>query len=154
VRGAVFQKLHSLRIFIFCAALILDRVTKFCAGLWLLPGFATRAATFPSLRLYHNYGVTFSLLRGYPMLCAALSLAAVASLLFVCVKNKTIRSMHGVVFLFAGALGNLTDRLMYGYVVDWIYVGGYINLADVWIGVGCLMICAQFIRINRGRFLQ
>jgi lipoprotein signal peptidase len=78
-----------------------------------------------------------------------LPLTAVAALLSVCVRSKTARSMTGVVFLLAGASGNLTDRLMYGYVVDWLYVGGYINLADVWIGAGCLMIFAQLVQRDK-----
>jgi lipoprotein signal peptidase len=58
----------------FCAALLLDRAAKLCAGLWLLPGSAGCAAAFPSLRLHHNYGVTFSLFSDRPLLCAALPL--------------------------------------------------------------------------------
>jgi len=56
---------------------------------------------------------------------------------------------RGIIFLCAGALGNLSDRLMYGYVVDWIYVGGYINLADVWLGVGSFLILARCVRMRK-----
>ena len=75
-----------------------------------------------------------------------MALAGIGVFGVLCVKSKAVRSMSGVVFLLAGSIGNLIDRLMRGYVVDWIYVGGYINLADIWLCVGSLMIFAQFCR--------
>ena len=41
----------------------------------------------------------------------------------------------------AGAAGNLADRLLYGYVVDWIYAGLYVNLADLWLIFGGIGFC-------------
>ncbi|GHV26593.1 hypothetical protein FACS1894167_00150 [Synergistales bacterium] len=76
----------------------------------------------------------------YSQLTPAMPLLGIAVLMFLCVKSKMIRSTLGTVFLLAGAAGNLICRLMYGYVVDWIYVGGYINLADIWLCIGSLMI--------------
>jgi len=52
--------------------------------------------------------------------------------------------MLGVIFLWAGAICNLTDRLLYGYVIDWLYVGLYVNLADIWLGMGCVMVFLHY----------
>jgi lipoprotein signal peptidase len=93
-------------------------------------------------------------MQNYPRAELAASVLGIAMLGAVCAKSAAARSMPGMVFLWAGAVGNLLGRLTRGYAVDWIYIGWYINLADVWIGVGCLMICAQCIHINRRRVLQ
>jgi len=82
-----------------------------------------------------------------------MAITATAALGIVCLRTKAARSMAGIVFLFAGALGNLTDRLLYGYVIDWIYVGGHINLADIWLCVGGLLVLAESVKIYR-RSLQ
>jgi signal peptidase II len=43
--------------------------------------------------------------------------------------------------ILGGALGNLFDRVVYGYVIDWILLGGrsVINLADISIATGALI---------------
>ena len=43
-----------------------------------------------------------------------------------------------IVLVFAGALGNLIDRIQFGAVTDFIAVGSFpvFNLADTWISVG------------------
>jgi lipoprotein signal peptidase len=70
---------------------------------------------------------------------------------FLCARYAPARKSLGMIFLWAGAAGNLTDRLYYGYVVDWIYVGGYINLADVWLCAGGLAIFAAAVYNCRSR---
>ena len=54
----------------------------------------------------------------------------------------------GLALILAGALGNLYDRLSYGYVIDFLYfhAGEYywpaFNLADsaITVGVACLLV--------------
>ena len=45
--------------------------------------------------------------------------------------------------ILCGAMSNLYDRLAYGYVIDWAYLGQWwpvFNLADVMVGAGLLLI--------------
>jgi signal peptidase II len=146
VQGETAAYPRGFRCFVFLAALSSDMAAKYFAESHLALLSAGQQPAFPSLRLYHNYGITFSLFENYPPLIPAIPLLGIAALLFLCVKSGTIRRMLGAAFLFAGAAGNLISRLMYGYVIDWIYVGGYINLADIWLCVGSLMIFIQFMR--------
>ena len=137
---------------LFFLLFVADRATKYCAELYL-PNAAGSEVIFPSLATYHNRGISFSLLRNYPSVSLAMAITATAALGIVCLRTKAARSMAGIVFLFAGALGNLTDRLLYGHVIDWIYVGGHINLADIWLCVGGLLVLAESVKIYR-RSLQ
>jgi len=58
----------------------------------------------------------------------------------------------GLAFILGGAIGNITDRLLYEGVIDFIslHAGGYywyiFNLADIWIslGVGLILFDAFF----------
>jgi signal peptidase II len=135
---------------VFFAALILDWITKYWARLCVLPHSAGQKAAFPSLRLYNNHGISFSLLRDNPGAGLLVSLLGItAFLLWLRLQGRSIRSMPGVVLLGAGMAGNLADRLLYGHIVDWIYVGIYINLADLWLCAGGVLVIVQCLKANK-----
>ena len=140
------NKKPAFRWLAFAVLLLADRAAKFLAVSYLSETIAHENVRFLSLALRHNRGISFSLLENFPSASLAVSFLGVAILGALCLKNAWLRSSKGVLFLWAGAVGNLADRLLYGYVIDWLYIGIYINLADIWLCVGCLMIfyrCAK-----------
>lgn len=59
----------------------------------------------------------------------------------------------GLVFLLAGGVGNLGDRLSYGAVRDFIYypyINVYGNLADILLGLGVIVIFIGKLSQDRG----
>jgi signal peptidase II len=128
----------------FLILLTIDRAAKRWAESNLPE--AAGNAVIPSLFLYRNEGISFSLMKNSPHASLAAAILGIGILGFLCLKSARTRKLFGVIFLWAGAIGNLTDRLLYGYVVDWIYVGEYINLADLWLCAGGLVIFAEIIR--------
>jgi signal peptidase II len=63
-----------------------------------------------------------------------------------------------VTMIMGGAIGNVVDRLLHGYVVDFIQVhyGGWyfpsFNLADSAITLGAIcLILDEILRVRRGR---
>jgi signal peptidase II len=133
----------------FIILLTMDRATKLWAESNLSE--AVGEAVIPSLSLYRNEGISFTLMKNFPYASLAAAILGIGVLGFLCVKNALTRKLNGVIFLWAGAIGNLADRLLYGYVIDWICVGVYINLADVWLCVGGLVIFAEIIYNERTR---
>jgi len=131
---------------IFTVLLAADRATKFLAVSYLSEAVAQESVRFFSLSLYRNQGISFSLLGGFPAASLTASILGITVLGWLCLKNELFRSSKGVLFLWAGALGNFIDRLLYGYVIDWFYVGVYINLADIWLCAGCLMIFHRCVK--------
>ncbi len=65
-------------------------------------------------------------------------------------KNKWV--LFGTSLVFSGALGNLIDRLRFGYVIDFLdfYIGKYhwpaFNVADSAITVGTFLLIFLFIQ--------
>ena len=53
----------------------------------------------------------------------------------------------------AGAIGNYLDRVLRGYVVDFVHVGHWpvFNVADAYITVGCLLLALGSSSYGRGR---
>ncbi len=60
-------------------------------------------------------------------------------------KEKLL--IWGYALFIIGALSNLIDRVIYGYVVDYLYFApvSYLNLADIAIVVGALMFGGQIL---------
>ncbi len=97
-----------------------------------------------------NRGAAFSLLQGETLLFVAVTIFALGMIVFF---HRTLRDrtlwIHAVLGLqLGGALGNLTDRLRQGYVVDFLSAGvgnlrwPTFNVADasLVIGIGVLVI--------------
>ena len=145
--GGVKLLIMKFRWIAFFILWAMDRATKF----WAVSNLHEAAgnAAVPSLFLYRNAGISFSLMKNSPRAGLAAAILGIGILGFLCARNAPARKSSGVIFLWAGAIGNLTDRLLYGYVVDWIYVIEYINLADLWLCAGGLLIFAEIIRAGK-----
>ena len=100
-----------------------------------------------------NPGIAFSFLRdlpGYvrlPVLLAAASVGiAVAARIALQTRDALVRL--AAVLIMAGALGNLGDRVVNGWVTDFIQVRWFpfiFNVADVAITVGAVLLAARMV---------
>lgn len=92
------------------------------------------------LTLVHNPGAMLGLLSSMPALVTGLTVVG-GVLLGYWTWHGGVGS-GGAALMWAGAMGNLADRLHYGYVVDFIHVAGWpgiFNLADVALRVGAVV---------------
>lgn len=131
-----------------------DRITKALApgipeeGQVLIPGVV-------GLRYAENRGIAFSLLSGVPWLPGLLSLAAVVGG-FLLLRKKKIHplAMTGLMMMLGGALGNMVDRFLLGYVPDMIEVlfmeFAIFNVADAFLCVGCALVILRLLLAKDG----
>lgn len=130
------------------AAVAADQAVKefarhLAADVTLIPG---------ALRLTYaeNTGMAFSLLSGRPWLLAALS-AALILLGWRILRRYRLGPVSGVaaMLMLGGAVGNLIDRLLTGYVVDMFEVllfrFAIFNVADACLTVGCVLMAASLL---------
>jgi signal peptidase II len=138
------------------AVLVLDQWTK---------GIVTRALEVHQSRsvidglfditYVRNSGAAFGLFASVDSSIKAIVLNSVAILVFVVVTAYALRSSHtsvrlqiGFALILGGAIGNLLDRVRFGYVVDFLdfFVSGHhwpaFNVADsaICVGVGLLFL--------------
>jgi len=149
------RRLHWL-LLISVAIIFLDRFTKEWVTLHIPLGSAIPVIPH-FLRISHctNEGAAFSLFADSATpdkvrwaLIAFSSLAALAVLAFMIhLGNRFTLTTFALSLVFAGALGNVHDRIVYGSVVDFIevHIFGYhwpdFNVADSAIVVGaCLLL--------------
>ena len=103
-----------------------------------------------------NYGASFGMLSGglgSRILLSAISFAVSVALIIWLARLTRPLAVAGVAFIVGGALGNLYDRVAYGYVVDFLDFSGLMfpwvfNVADTGINVGiaCLILDAFLTR--------
>ena len=143
--------------------LIADQFTKVTVTGYYKLGDSTYVTSFFNVVRAHNVGAAFSFLAdasGWQRWFFT-AIGVAAAMFIVCM----LRSHSGQkLFSFAlacilgGAIGNVIDRLAYGYVVDFLqfhYAGWYFpsfNIADsaITIGAGALIL-DEVLRVRRAR---
>ena len=129
------------------ALLWFDRFTKTLVMTHMQVGEAipSRDAFF-SIRYTVNTGVSFSLFTGHPEVLIVLQSILFVAVAIACFMTyKRLRHpllQTGLCWIVAGGLGNLIDRVMFRYVVDFISVGDFPiwNFADMCIVGGCILL--------------
>ena len=107
-----------------------------------------------ALRLAQNFGVSFSMLTANSVemrwLLVALTGAIASGVLFWLLHEKKMGDIAALALVLGGALGNIHDRALLGYVVDYadLHFGAFrpfqiFNLADAAISVGVVIILAR-----------
>jgi signal peptidase II len=129
-----------------------DQVSKHYAALNFSEYHNVRVFSFLNFRLAHNSGAAFSFLAasGGWQLYAFSALAVVVSIFLAVwiyrLPNSAKTTACGVALVLGGAIGNLIDRIRFGYVVDFVdfHLHGWhfatFNIADAAITVGVILL--------------
>ncbi len=141
---------------------IFDRITKMAVLDHLAPGSWVEVVPGFALTHVHNPGIAFSLFAGGgPLTRVILHLVIFTSV--VIIAAMVVRHAHGsrlagLAFglILGGAVGNLIDRVLYGWVIDfvhlWARIGGRtlswpdFNVADAAISCGAVLLIASELR--------
>ena len=142
------------------AVALADMLVKNCIMKNLEPGESvTFIKGILDLTYVKNDGAAFSMLRGLRWELAAVTVVAVV-VIFIAIFKKVARGPAEVWSLTAvagGAVGNLIDRIRFGYVVDMFKTTfvdfAVFNLADCFITVGGVVFCVYlvFFASRRGK---
>lgn len=148
-------------IWLSVLVIVLDQFTKFLAGHYLQLHAPVELLSGMSLTLMHNTGAAFSFLSkaGGWQRWFFILLTAIVSIVIVIWLLKLSRQQRWVAcalaLILGGALGNLYDRVLLGYVVDFIdvYYRDYhwpaFNIADSAITCGAVMLIIDAVFFKR-----
>ena len=163
--GKVLQRL-ALSLII----LIADQFTKVLVIGYYQLGASTEVTSFFNLVRAHNSGAAFSFLSdasGWQRWFFSIIGLLAAVLLVWLLKSHAGQKLFSFALacILGGAVGNVIDRLLYGYVVDFldfhwrwlapVFAGGHFpafNIADsaITIGATCLIL-DELLRVRRAR---
>ena len=140
---------------------IIDQITKYT----ILRNFDfDRSINFISglvnLRLVKNTGAAFSLFSNATPILKLISILASLILITIIFKSpsKTYWNSTGLAFLLGGTLGNGLDRIINGYVIDFIELVPVnfpiFNLADIAINIAVLCFLVDIIKSKNHSLLN
>lgn len=129
---------------------VLDRITK----LWANSLDSVLSYGYLNFVLHHNHGAMLGLFSELPQVLRIVSLSTGGAFLLCIyviiqyllpIKSLVLRT--GLSILIGGILGNVADRIIWGYVVDFIVLGTpslsspAFNIADAvqWVGYGMIV---------------
>lgn len=106
---------------------------------------------FLQLHLVKNYGAGFGILQNQRLLLISIPILVIF-LIFYYLKDIKERSVvfYALVFLLAGTIGNLIDRVFLGYVIDFIDFGFFpvFNIADISNTLAGILIVISLVKKN------
>ena len=107
-----------------------------------------------ALEYAENRGAAFGLFSGLAPILAIASVAVLAVIIYGYRQENDPPLVKTVAIglILGGAIGNLIDRVWFGYVVDFIAIGPWpnFNLADSAISVGVVMLLWYWLRSGVG----
>lgn len=111
---------------------------------------------FFSITLVHNTGAAFSILEDNTYLLVAIGIIAIIGLILYIRKLEIVEDMEVFTYalLLGGIAGNLIDRIVHGYVIDYLsfkfgsYYFPIFNFADICIVVAVIIYLIQMIKVD------
>ena len=146
------MKRTSAKIAINAAALaVFDQFVKWLAKSYLSSPYVL--TPWFQLRYEQNTGIAWGLQMPYGLLIA-INFVLLLLIPYLAWKNLDLRRHWSQIILaliVGGALGNIYDRLVSGYVTDFIAVGWWpvFNLADAFLSVGTFLLLLFYAKIKR-----
>lgn len=134
--------------------IVLDQITKYLAFKFISPFETVKVLPFFNLVNLTNTGSAFGMFRNLGNeIFIVISLIAIAVIVFMLWKEK--EDSLGLSLVLSGAVGNLIDRSLYGYVRDFIDIHGgslhwpAFNIADSAITIGIAIIFIKILKVKK-----
>jgi signal peptidase II len=132
--------------------IVLDQITKIWVSATLVLHETIPVLPFFNLRLLHNPGAAWSILataggwQRWFLSGLALIVSAIIVVWITRLNSQQRWLAFALALILGGAIGNVIDRMMYGYVIDFIDIyyqqwhWPAFNIADSAISVGAVML--------------
>ena len=136
-------------IILAVCVIAIDQISKFLIDPLLPKSILGDFLWFQST---HNYGVAFSMFEGATVLFIIISSLACVVIIYLFFSKKFFTSKLkkvSLALIFAGAFSNLIDRILFGFVRDFIYLKfinyAIFNVADMSVVCGVILFLLAMI---------
>jgi len=151
--GAPPGPLSALGTGVVALAVALDQTAKALAEARLPLGQVIDVLPFLAFVRVHNTGIAFSMFSGSgtALNVLAIVVSALVVALWATTREGGRIATIGFALIVGGALGNLIDRLRFGYVIDFLllHLGDWtlfvFNLADAALTLGPVLLLVAFL---------
>ena len=154
----LFRQTGLRFLWISAVAFILDQWSKYAVMDSMTLYQSIQVLPFFNLTYVHNYGAAFSFLDSaggwQRWFFTGIAIAVSSVILWWLKQSSRSQKMLPIAFSFilGGALGNVYDRLVHGYVIDFLdfYVNNYhwpaFNIADSAIFIGAALLILDMVK--------
>ena len=137
-----------ITIFAFLLVLIDQIIKIFISNTMILNSSISVIDKFFSITYVQNLGAAFSILNGNRIFLIMIAIVALFIIYKFFIKDTILTKMNIFTYsiLIGGILGNLIDRIIRGYVIDYLdfNIIGYnfpiFNIADIAVVIGVILI--------------
>lgn len=129
--------------------ILIDQISKFFVVKFLYQGQLDIIPNIFSLTYVENYGTAWGLFAEFnAVIQVILPIVIIGILMYFSYTSKSNSDIVFSTFILGGAIGNYIDRMMRGFVVDFLdfKVWPVFNFADVMIVIGCILMCINIFR--------
>ena len=145
-------KLYYLSLSIFI--ILLDQLTKYLM-FYNFKFFINKDFLLFRLDFVKNYGAAFNIFSGSRIFLSFISIIFSIFLIYLILRQNTSRSLdlYSYSFILGGTIGNGIDRIINGYVIDFINLNiinfPVFNIADISINIGFILILYSIFKGNK-----
>tara|TARA_B100000927_G_scaffold156962_1_gene126439 strand:- start:916 stop:1401 length:486 start_codon:yes stop_codon:yes gene_type:complete len=157
--GNLFNNKSNLNLLIFSIfILIIDQVTKVIIVSKFNLYESISIFPFLNITFIVNYGFAFGFLNSPSLnqiIVSIVILSIIIYFLYLLIRTQDHFFKFCLVLILSGAVGNFLDRILRGYVVDFIdiYVFNYhwpaFNIADSCISIGFVILIFNILFLNK-----
>jgi len=129
--------------------ILIDQISKFFVVKFLYHGQIDIIPNVFSLTYVENTGAAWGLFAEFnAIIQVIIPIVIIGILMYFSYTSKSKSDIVFSTFILGGAIGNYIDRMMRGYVVDFLdfKVWPVFNFADVMIVIGCILMCINIFR--------
>ena len=145
-------------IIVVIISLLLDIGSKFLVNrIFILNESKTIIDNFLNITYVRNTGAAWSILDNNTWIVTVISLLIIIGIIYYVYRNRVSKKILkiGYGLILGGAVGNFIDRIVYGYVIDFIDIDIFgwnypiFNLADMFIVVGVILVMIDAWRCKK-----
>jgi len=129
--------------------ILIDQISKFFVIKFLYHSQIEIIPNIFSLTYVENPGTAWGLFAEFnAIIQVILPIVILGILIYFSYTSKSKSDIVFSTFILGGAIGNYIDRMMRGYVIDFLdfKVWPVFNFADVMIVIGCILMCINIFR--------
>jgi signal peptidase II len=133
-------------VILFCSLIGIDRWTK----QWVLSWPTDHSISlmpFIDFVFVQNRGIAFGLFSNSNVNFLFVSLFSLVLLFLIFYYYMPVFPFYPFILISSGAIGNIIDRILYGYVVDFIKISSFyvFNIADASITIGSILLAIMLL---------
>ena len=145
---------YKLNLIIVSIVITLDQISKYIISLnhdYIL----NKNILIFSINYIRNYGAAFNIFEGNRIFLSLISIFSSLILIYFIFLKERLNSSdrYGLSLILAGSLGNGIDRILKGYVIDFINLKlinfPVFNFADIAINIGCIILIFNYFKLKK-----